>query len=42
MMPAPESIVNPPAGSSLYGGNGRFERLGRRLDERVRRWRDRR
>jgi len=39
MVPPPESIVNPPAGSSLYGGNGRFERLGRRLDARLHRWR---
>jgi hypothetical protein len=35
IMPSPESIVNPPAGSSLYGRNGRFERLGRRLDARL-------
>jgi hypothetical protein len=42
LLPPPESFVNPPAGSSLYGGNGRFERLGRRLDVTVRRWRGRR
>ena len=41
VLPPPESFVNPPPGSSLYGRNGRFERLGRRLDARLHRWRGR-
>ncbi len=35
--PPPESWALPQAGSSLFGCNGRFERLGRRLDGIVRR-----
>lgn len=35
--PPPESWARPAAGASLFGGNGRFERVGRRLDGAVRR-----